>query len=61
MADIARVEAVRNPDGGEEDTNPYSVLALPQGQAVADAGGNAVYGVLANGPILTLACFPIGW
>lgn len=58
VADIAHVEAVRNPDGGVPDTNPYAVLALPLGQVVADAGGNAVYGVLHNWFVLTLGVFP---
>ncbi len=57
-ADFVPVEARRNPDGGALDTNPYAVLALPAGQVVADAGGNAVYGVLHNGLVLTLAVFP---
>jgi sugar lactone lactonase YvrE len=58
VADIAAVEAARNPDGFVPDSNPYAVLPLPQGQVVADAGGNTVYGVLHNGAVLTLGVFP---
>jgi hypothetical protein len=57
VADITGFEAATNPDGGVVDSNPYAVLALPQGTAVADAGANAVFGVLPNGTRLTLATF----
>jgi hypothetical protein len=55
--DFGAVERLRNPDGGPLDSNPYAVLALPQGQLVADAGGNAVYGVLGDDLLLTLGVF----
>jgi hypothetical protein len=58
VADFVAIETRRNPDGGELDTNPYAVLAHPAGQIVADAGGNAVYGVLHPGWVFTLAVFP---
>ena len=58
VADIAGYEAIANPDGGEPDSNPNSVAALPGGQAVADAGGNDLLSVSANGKISTLAVFP---
>lgn len=58
VADIAGFEALANPDGGLEDSNPNSVAALPGGRAVADAGGNALLWVAANGDISTLAVFP---
>ncbi|HJQ48150.1 MAG TPA: ScyD/ScyE family protein [Amycolatopsis sp.] len=58
VADIAGYEATANPDGGEPDSNPNSVLALPGGQVVADAGGNDLLWVAANGKISTLAVFP---
>ena len=57
VADISGFEAEANPDGGAGDSNPYAVLALPQGTVVADAGANAVFGVLPNGTRLTLATF----
>ncbi len=59
-ADISQHEADENPDGGEIDSNPYGVLALPGGMAVvADAGANAL--ILVNvetGATETLAVFP---
>lgn len=57
-ADIADHEASANPDKGEIDSNPNSVLALPGGQAVVDAGGNSLLWVSAKGKISTIAVFP---
>lgn len=57
-ADVAGYEAEVNPDNGAEDSNPNSVAALPGGRAVADAGGNSLVWVAANGGISTLAVFP---
>lgn len=59
IADVAGYEARVNPDGGLEDSNPNSVAALPGGRAVADAGGNSLLWVAANGDISTLAVFPV--
>jgi hypothetical protein len=56
--DIARHEARKNPDGEVVDSNPYGVLALPGRQVVADAGGNTLLEVSANGRVKTLAVFP---
>lgn len=42
VRDVAGYEATHNPDTGAIDSNPYAALALPSGQAVADAGGNDV-------------------
>ena len=58
VADVAGYEAKANPDGGEPDSNPNSVLALPGAQIVADAGGNDLLSVKANGRISTIAVFP---
>lgn len=58
IADVAGYEARVNPDGGAVDSNPNSVAALPGGRAVADAGGNSLLWVAANGDISTLAVFP---
>ena len=57
-ADLAAFEALANPDGNAPDTNPYSVLALPARVVYADAGGNALNAVAANGSIQNLAVFP---
>lgn len=57
-ADLAQYEQDHNPDGGEVDSNPYGVLALPGKHLIADAGGNDLLQVDANGDISTLAVFP---
>ena len=54
IADPVAYEAAENPDGGLNDSNPFGVLALPGRQLVADAGGNSVLEVLANGTVSTL-------
>ena len=56
--DLARYETIVNPDGFVPDSNPYGLLALPGRQVFADAGGNALNAVAANGSISTLAVFP---
>jgi hypothetical protein len=58
VADIAGYEARKNPDGGELDSNPNSVAAVPGAQIVADAGGNSLLRVAADRKISTLAVFP---
>jgi hypothetical protein len=57
-ADLAAYEDEVNPAGGPIDSNPFGVLALPGACLVADAGGNALQRVAANGGIETLATFP---
>jgi hypothetical protein len=57
IADPVSYEFVNNPDGGLVDSNPFGVLALPGKQIVADAGGNSVLEVAANGRVSTLAAF----
>ncbi|HVK24235.1 MAG TPA: ScyD/ScyE family protein [Actinokineospora sp.] len=57
VADIAGYEATANPDGGLPDSNPNALVAEPSRTVVADAGGNAVVTVGANGSISTLATF----
>lgn len=60
IADLGAYEAQHNPDGATTDSNPYSLAVLPGGGfAVADAGGNDVVGVSADGKTLsTLGVFP---
>lgn len=58
VADVSAYEKAKNPDGGEVDSNPQSVVPGPGGLAVADAGGNSLLNVHANGSITTLATFP---
>lgn len=56
VADIGAYEAAANPDGGLPDTNPNSVLVVPGGQVVVDAGGNSLLAKHHHG-ISTLAVF----
>jgi hypothetical protein len=58
IADVARYEAVENPDKGLIDSNPYGLLALPGHRLVTDAGGNSLVDVSANGNVTTVATFP---
>jgi sugar lactone lactonase YvrE len=55
VADVAAYEVANNPAGGTVDSNPYSVLAQPGRRIVADAGGNSIIEVLANGSTQTFA------
>jgi hypothetical protein len=58
-ADLATYEANANPDGSNPpDSNPYGVLMQPGATIAADAGGNDLLRVAANGSIETLAVFP---
>jgi hypothetical protein len=57
IADPVSYEAANNPDGGLIDSNPFGLLALPGRQILADAGGNSVLQVAANGTMSTLAAF----
>jgi hypothetical protein len=55
VADVAAHEVANNPGGGAVDSNPYGVLAQPGRRIVADAGGNSIIEVLANGRTQTFA------
>jgi sugar lactone lactonase YvrE len=56
-AAISDFEAATNPDGGPVDSNPFGVLAEPGHQLVADAGGNSLVRVDADGSISLVAVF----
>ena len=56
--DIAGYELENNPDGFVPDSNPYGMAAVPGAVIIADAGGNDLLKVAANGTISTLAVFP---
>jgi len=58
VVDVAAHEA-SDPDGNGVDSNPYGLLALDDGFAVTDAGGNTLLHVdpMANA-IITLSIFP---
>jgi sugar lactone lactonase YvrE len=60
LADVSAYEWANNPDRvrGDRNSNPYAVLALPDRTIVADAGGNAVYSVAADGALSLLAVIP---
>ena len=59
VADLARYEAMHNPDLKQVDSNPYAVLAQEQfGRVlVADAAGNDVLSISADGTIEPFAIF----
>lgn len=56
--DLGAYEASANPDAGVPDSNPFGLAVLPSRTLYADAGGNALNAVAANGRISTLAVFP---
>ncbi len=58
VADLLAFEANVNPDGGEIDSNPYSLAAIPGKALVADAGANALLVVDNNGHVDWVATFP---
>ncbi len=59
IANLGAFEATVNPDGGEIDSNPFDVEALTGGTAlVADAGGNDLLAVDAQGNIDWIATLP---
>jgi|KBSSwiStaDraftv2_1062776.scaffolds.fasta_scaffold03531_12 hypothetical protein len=55
--DLGIYEQQNNPAGGPIDTDPFGILALPGKVIVADAGGNDLIEIAANGTIRTLATF----
>jgi hypothetical protein len=57
VADPVSYEAATNPAGGPVDSNPFGLLALPSRQIVADAGGNSVLEIAANGVVSTLGAW----
>ncbi|MBN1529946.1 MAG: ScyD/ScyE family protein, partial [Thermoleophilaceae bacterium] len=57
IADLVAYEAASNPDGGEIDSNPYSVTTRWDRPVVADAGGNDLVKVSYHG-LSTAAVFP---
>lgn len=57
--DVAGFETANNPDGGELDSNPYAMTLIEPGKRIiADAGGNDVMVVFANGQTELLTVFP---
>ena len=58
VADISGFEGANNPAGGPLDSNPYGLLAEPGRQFVADAGGNSILEVTANGTVSLVATLP---
>jgi len=59
IASLGAYEAAKNPDGGEIDSNPFGVAALGANKVlVADAAGNSVLHVNANGRVNWVATLP---
>jgi hypothetical protein len=58
IANLGSFEAAENPAADEVDTNPYGLLAEASRVLIADAGGNDLLEVRANGLIAALAIFP---
>ncbi len=59
IADLSAFETAVNPDGGEDDSNPFEVVALSGNTAlVADAGGNDLLIVDQRGNVDWVATFP---
>ena len=58
VADVSAYEASANPGGPPVDSNPFGLLRDQTGWLVAEAGGNSLLRVAAEGAISTLAVFP---
>lgn len=58
-ADLANFERDNNPDGGEVDSNPYSLVVQNGVIYATDAGGNSLLRVDGNGDIKVIAAFPV--
>ena len=58
-ADLANFERDNNPDGGEVDSNPYSLVVQNGVIYATDAGGNSLLRVDGNGDITAIATFPV--
>lgn len=66
VADLLAYEEANNPDGqplgvDDADSNPYAVLALPGRTLIADAAGNDIVEVRANGRMRTLTVLPVSF
>src|SRR5262249_15690331 len=57
-ANLGNYEATKNPDNGNIHDDTYGILVLRRKQIVAEAGGNDLLEIGANGVIRTLAVFP---
>ena len=57
-ANIGNFEIANNPAGGTVDSNPFGITAIAGKQIIADAGGNDLLEVSANGDVRLLAVFP---
>lgn len=58
IADLVAYEAANDPAGDGVDSNPYGMASRGSRRYVADAGGNTLLEVRANGSISTVAVFP---
>jgi hypothetical protein len=58
VADLAGFETANNPVVGGADSDPFGALTLPSRTVIADAGGNDLVEIRANGTLRVLATFP---
>ena len=58
FADVARLEAATNPDGGVLESNPFRIVSSGAGLLVTDAGANTLVNVAPAGTVSTVATFP---
>jgi hypothetical protein len=58
FADVAAVEGALDPDGAGPDSNPTGAWNEPGATFVADAGGNSLLSIAANGRVSVAAVFP---
>lgn len=56
-SDVSAYELTLDPDGKGVDSNPYAVLDLGDRRLVADAAGNSILSVAANGKITLFKVF----
>jgi hypothetical protein len=57
VADVSAVEGASNPAGGPVDSNPFGLLVESGSRFVADAGGNSLIEIRANGSTSVVATF----
>lgn len=58
VIDLGAYEIEANPDGNLIDSNPFGLLQEPGSLVLADAGGNSLLRVSANGDVATIATLP---
>ena len=59
LADLTAFEHANNPDGAEENSDPFGLLGGLLVQYVADAGANDLLSIGPGGHVSTVATFPV--